>query len=286
MTIAGWILILVFTALFVALAKPMGGLLFALYGDKPMSLARLEHGFYRLSGVDPAVEQSWATYAWAVMVFNIVGIVSLFAILKLQGVLPWNPQGFSAVETWLAFNTAVSFVTNTNWQNYAGESTMSYFTQMAGLTVHNFLSAATGIAVAFALIRGFARSSAKTIGNFWVDITRVTIYVLLPVSFLLAIAYIAMGVPQTLGAYVTATTMEGAKQVLALGPVASQLAIKMFGTNGGGFFNANSAHPFENPTALANLLQMVSIFVIGAGHGSGAPPPPAHRGSETTPRAP
>ena len=199
------------------------------------------------------------------MVFNVVGIVSLFAILKLQGVLPLNPQGFAGVENWLAFNTAVSFVTNTNWQNYAGESTMSYFTQMAGLTVHNFLSAATGIAVAFALIRGFARNSAKTIGNFWVDITRVTLYILLPVSFILAIAYIAMGVPQTLGAYVSATTLEGAKQTIAVGPVASQLAIKMFGTNGGGFFNANSAHPFENPTALANFLQMVTIFVIGAG---------------------
>jgi K+-transporting ATPase ATPase A chain len=265
MTVAGWILILVFTALFVALAKPMGAALFAMYGDKPLPLARIENGFYRLSGIDPTAEQSWVGYAWAVMIFNIFGIVSLFAILKLQGVLPWNPQGFSAVETWLAFNTAVSFVTNTNWQNYAGESTMSYFTQMAGLTVHNFLSAATGIAVAFALIRGFARSSVKTIGNFWVDITRVTIYILIPISFMLAIAYIAMGVPQTLGAYIDATTLEGAKQTLAVGPVASQLAIKMFGTNGGGFFNANSAHPFENPTALANFLQMVTIFVIGAG---------------------
>ena len=265
MTIAGWMLILVFTALFVGLAKPMGGALFALYGDRRMPLARLENGFYRLSGIDPGKEQSWVGYAWAVVIFNIVGILSLFAILKLQGVLLWNPQHFPAVENWLAFNTAVSFVTNTNWQNYAGESTMSYFTQMVGLTVHNFLSAATGIAVAFALIRGFARSSAKTIGNFWVDITRVTIYILLPISFLLAIAYVAMGVPQTLGSYVDATSLEGAKQTLALGPVASQLAIKTFGTNGGGFFNANSAHPFENPSALANLLQMVTIFVIGAG---------------------
>ena len=265
MTIAGWILILVFTVLLAGLAKPMGGALFALYGDRRMPLARLENGLYGLSGINPAKEQSWVGYAWAVMMFNIVGIVSLFAIFKLQGVLPWNPQHFPPVENWLAFNTAVSFVTNTNWQNYAGESTMSYFTQMAGLTVHNFLSAATGIAVAFALIRGFARSSVKTIGNFWVDITRVTIYILIPISFVLALAYIAMGVPQTFGAYVDATTLEGAKQTLALGPVASQLAIKMFGTNGGGFFNANSAHPFENPSALANLLQMVTIFVIGAG---------------------
>ena len=265
MTIAGWGLVLVFTIVFVALAKPMGAWLHALYGDRPMPLAVIERGFYRLSGIDPAKEQSWAGYAWAVMIFNIVGIVSLFAILKLQGVLPLNPMKFSGVETWLALNTAVSFVTNTNWQNYGGESTMSYFTQMAGLTVHNFLSAATGIAVAFALIRGFARQSAATIGNFWVDLTRVTIYLLLPISVVLAIAYIAMGVPQTLGASVTATTMEGAQQVIALGPVASQLAIKMLGTNGGGFFNANSAHPFENPSALANFLQMVSIFVIGAG---------------------
>ena len=265
MTIAGWGLILVFTIVFVALAKPMGAWLHALYGDRPMPLAVTERGFYRLSGIDPAKEQSWVSYAWAVMIFNIVGIVSLFAIFKLQGVLPLNPMHFAGVETWLAFNTAVSFVTNTNWQNYGGESTMSYFTQMAGLTVHNFLSAATGIAVAFALIRGFARQSAATIGNFWVDLTRVTVYLLLPISVVLAIAYIAMGVPQTLGASVTATTMEGAQQVIALGPVASQLAIKMLGTNGGGFFNANSAHPFENPSALANFLQMVTIFVIDAG---------------------
>ena len=265
MTIAGWGLILVFTIVFVALAKPMGAWLHALYGDRPMPLAVIERGFYRLSGIDPAKEQSWVSYAWAVMIFNIVGIVSLFAIFKLQGVLPLNPMHFAGVETWLAFNTAVSFVTNTNWQNYGGESTMSYFTQMAGLTVHNFLSAATGIAVAFALIRGFARQSAATIGNFWVDLTRVTVYLLLPISVVLAIAYIAMGVPQTLGASVTATTMEGAQQVIALGPVASQLAIKMLGTNGGGFFNANSAHPFENPSALANFLQMVTIFVIDAG---------------------
>jgi K+-transporting ATPase ATPase A chain len=265
MTLSGWFLIVVFTALFVGLAKPFGDWLFALYGDRKMPLAGLERGFYRLSGVDPATEQSWVGYAWAVMIFNLFGIVSLFAILKLQGMLPLNPQGFPGVETWLAFNTAVSFVTNTNWQNYAGESTMSNFTQMAGLTVHNFLSAATGIAIAFALIRGFARSSAATIGNFWVDITRITLYILLPVSFVLAIVYIALGVPQTLAGSIQATTIEGAKQVIALGPVASQLAIKMFGTNGGGFFNANSAHPFENPSAVSNLLQMVTIFLLGAG---------------------
>jgi K+-transporting ATPase ATPase A chain len=265
MTLSGWILILTFTLVFVALAKPTGAWLFALYEGKPMPLAAVERGFYRLSGIDGAKEQTWRDYAAAVMMFTIVGILSLFAILKLQAVLPWNPRGFAGMESWLALNTAISFVTNTNWQNYGGESTLSYFSQMAGLTVHNFLSAATGIAVAFALIRGFARSSAQTLGNFWVDLTRVTLYLLLPASLILAIVYIALGVPQTLGDYVTATTVEGAQQVIALGPVASQLAIKMLGTNGGGFFNANSAHPFENPSALVNFIQMVSIFVIGAG---------------------
>lgn len=204
-------------------------------------------------------------YAAALLVFNIAGIALLFAILKLQGGLPLNPQGFEGVESWLAFNTAVSFVTNTNWQNYGGETTLSHFSQMAGLTVQNFLSAATGIAVAFAFIRAFARSSVATLGNFWVDMTRVTLYLLLPACVVLTVAYVAMGVPQTLVASVTATTVEGAEQVIALGPVASQLAIKMLGTNGGGFFNINSAHPFENPTALSNFLQMLTIFVLGAG---------------------
>ena len=269
MTFSGWLMILLYTALFVALAKPMGGWLYALYQGQNMPMARVlapvERGFYRLAGVDVSKEQSWISYAAALMIFNIAGIVTLFAILKLQYFLPLNPQGFSGVENWLAFNTAVSFVTNTNWQNYGGETTMSHFSQMAGLSVQNFLSAATGIAVAFAFIRGFARASAQGIGNFWADITRVTIYLLLPVSVVLAIIYVALGVPQTLLASVDATTVEGAKQTIALGPVASQLAIKMLGTNGGGYFNVNSAHPFENPTALVNFIQMLSIFVIGAG---------------------
>ncbi|MEQ7873508.1 potassium-transporting ATPase subunit KdpA [Sphingomonas sp. ASV193] len=264
MTLSGWTLIVLFTALFVALAKPVGALLFATYSDRRLPLAAIEEAFYRWSGVGEK-EQDWKAYAWAVMMFTLVGIASLFAILKLQGGLPHNPQGFGGVETWLALDTAVSFVTNTNWQNYAGESTLSNFSQMAGLTVHNFLSAATGIAVAFALIRGFARSSTKTIGNFWVDITRVTLYLLLPASLVLALAYVALGVPQTMAGSVTATTLEGAKQVISIGPVASQLAIKMLGTNGGGFFNANSAHPFENPSAITNFIEMLSIFVIGAG---------------------
>ena len=269
MTISGWAMILLYTALFVALAKPMGAWLFALYGGDKMPMARVigpvERGFYKLSGVDASRDQSWVGYAIALMVFNLAGIITLFAILKLQWYLPINPQHFTGMENWLAFNTAVSFVTNTNWQNYGGETTLSHFSQMAGLTVHNFLSAATGIAVAFAFIRGFARASVQGIGNFWVDMTRVTLYLLLPASVVLAIVYVMLGVPQTLAASVYATTMEGAKQVIALGPVASQLAIKMLGTNGGGFFNVNSAHPFENPSALVNYIQMLSIFEIGAG---------------------
>lgn len=269
MSLAGWTMIIVFIALFVALAKPMGAWLYALYAGQNMPgarvLAPVERGFYKLSGVDPVREQSWVGYAVALLAFNIAGMILLFAILKLQGGLPLNPQGFAGMESWLAFNTAVSFVTNTNWQNYGGETTLSHFSQMAGLTVQNFLSAATGIAVAFAFIRGFARSSVSTIGNFWVDVTRVTLYLLLPLCIVLSIIYVALGVPQTLVGSVDATTLEGAKQTLALGPVASQLSIKMLGTNGGGFFNVNSAHPFENPTALTNYIQMLSIFVIGAG---------------------
>jgi potassium-transporting ATPase potassium-binding subunit len=269
MTLAGWTMILIFIALFVVLAKPMGAWLHAIYGGQNMLGARVlepvERGLYKLSGVDPAREQGWIGYAVALLAFNIAGMILLFAILKLQGGLPLNPQGFDGMESWLAFNTAVSFVTNTNWQNYGGETTLSHFSQMAGLTVQNFLSAATGIAVAFAFIRGFARSSISTIGNFWVDATRVTLYLLLPLCIVLSIIYVALGVPQTLVGSVDATTLEGAKQTLALGPVASQLSIKMLGTNGGGFFNVNSAHPFENPTAVTNYIQMLSIFVIGAG---------------------
>jgi K+-transporting ATPase ATPase A chain len=199
------------------------------------------------------------------MVFNIGCVVLLYAILRLQGVLPGNPQHFAGVDSWLAFNTAVSFVTNTNWHNYAGESVMSNFSQMTGLVVQNFLSAATGIAVAFAFIRGFARASMKTIGNFWTDVTRITIYLLLPLSVILALYYVWSGMPQTLDATVTATTLEGVKQTIVVGPVASQVAIKMLGTNGGGFFNANASHPFENPTAIANFIQMLTIFVLGSG---------------------
>ena len=265
MTFAGWTMILIFTALFVVLAKPAGDWLHALYGREQLPLGGIERGFYRLAGIDPKAEQSWVAYVVSLMVFNVAGIIFLFAILKVQGILPLNSKGFGSVETLLAFNTAVSFVTNTNWQNYGGETTLSHLSQMIGLTTQNFLSAATGIAVAFAFIRGFARSKVAGVGNFWVDVTRVTLYLLLPASILLALTYVALGVPQTFAASVTATTVEGAKQTIALGPVASQLAIKMLGTNGGGFFNANSAHPFENPSALVNLIQMLSIFVLGAG---------------------
>ncbi len=198
----------------------------------------------------------WSSTSWA--------FAFLYLLLRLQDLLPLNPQGMAAVAPDLAGNTAVSFLTNTNWQNYGGESTMSYLSQMAGLSVQNFLSAATGIALAVALVRGFARAEIQGIGNFWADLVRVTLYVLLPFCLLLTVFYVWQGVPQNLSPYVEATTLEGAKQTIAQGPVASQLAIKMLGTNCGGFFNANSAHPYENPTALANLVQMLSIFAIGA----------------------
>ncbi len=265
MTFGGWAMILLYIVVFVALAVPMGAWLFALYSRPTLPFAAVERTIYRIAGVDPAAEQGWRAYTCSLMVFNIIGIAFLFATLKLQGWLPLNPPGFGGVETLLAFNTAVSFVTNTNWQNYGGETTLSHLSQMIGLTTQNFLSAATGIAVAFALIRGFARRQVSGIGNFWVDVTRITLYLLVPACFVLALIYVALGVPQTFAASVTANTVEGAKQVIALGPVASQLAIKMLGTNGGGFFNANSAHPFENPSAISNFIQMLSIFVIGAG---------------------
>lgn len=269
MTFQGWFLILGFTAIVVALAKPIGLWLFALYEGRrtPVHIlfAPVERGFYRLAGIDPAQEQGWRRYAVHMLLFNAVLMAFTYAVLRLQAVLPGNPQGLAAVGEHLSFNTAISFTTNTNWQSYGGEGTMSNLSQMLGLTIHNFLSAATGIALAFALFRGFARREAATVGNFWADVTRITLYLLLPLCAVLTIAYIACGVPQTLAGVVDVQTLEGARQSLLLGPVASQEAIKMIGTNGGGFFNANSAHPFENPTALTNLIQMLSIFAIGAG---------------------
>ena len=269
MTIAGWALILLFTAITFALAKPMGLWLFALYEGRSTPLHRLlgpvERSFYRLAGVNPAEEQGWQRYAVHMLLFNLALLLFTYAVLRLQAVLPFNPRGFAGVGADGAFNTAVSFTTNTNWQWYSGETTLSNLSQMLGLTIHNFLSAATGVAIAFALFRGFARREAKGVGNFWADVTRVTLYLLLPLCVVYTLFLIASGVPQTLAASVDATTLEGARQTIALGPVASQEAIKMLGTNGGGFFNANSAHPFENPTALTNLVQMLSIFAIGVG---------------------
>ncbi|QJU57812.1 potassium-transporting ATPase subunit KdpA [Sphingomonas sp. AP4-R1] len=269
MTLQGWILILVFLGLLLALTKPVGTWLFALYEGRrtPLHavLGPVETGFYRLAGIDPTAEQSWRRYAVHMLMFNAALMLFTYAVLRLQAVLPWNGQGLAAPSEHLAANTAISFTTNTNWQSYSGESTMSNLSQMLGLTIHNFLSAATGIALAFALFRGFARRQTHTIGNFWADATRVTLYLLLPLCIVYTIFLIASGVPQTLAATVDVHTIEGARQTLAIGPVASQEAIKMLGTNGGGFFNANSAHPFENPSALTNLVQMLSIFLIGFG---------------------
>jgi K+-transporting ATPase ATPase A chain len=269
MTIQGWLLIIAFVGLLLAVTKPVGLWLFALYEGRrtPLHavLGLIEAGFYRLSGIDPDEDQSWRRYAVHMLLFNFVGLIFTYALLRLQGALPLNPLGYAGIGPDGAFNTAISFATNTNWQWYSGEAAMSNLSQMLALTLHNFLSAATGIALAFAFFRGFARREAKGIGNFWADMTRVTLYLLLPVSILYGVYLIASGVPQTLAASIDVTTLEGAKQTLGLGPVASQEAIKMLGTNGGGFFNANSAHPFENPTALTNFVQMLSIFVIGFG---------------------
>ena len=268
MTINGWIQILIYCALVTALVLPLGWYMTRVFnGERTLLspvLRPVEAVLYWAGGVDEKREQHWLTYAIAMLLFNAAGFLLLYALLRLQHLLPFNPANMSAVGPELSFNTAVSFTTNTNWQNYGGESTLSYFTQMAGLTVHNFVSAATGIALAIALIRGFARASMRTVGNFWVDLTRCTLYVLLPICVVYALFLVWQGIPQTLGAYVDATTLEGAKQTIAVGPTASQIAIKMLGTNGGGFFNANAAHPFENPGAISNLVQMVSIFAIGA----------------------
>jgi K+-transporting ATPase ATPase A chain len=268
MTVIGWIQILLYCAIVVALVKPLGWYMTRVFNGEPTFLSPVlrpvERGLYWIGGVDEKREQHWLTYAVAMLLFHVGGFLVIYGLMRLQALLPFNPQEQSAVAPDLSFNTAISFLTNTNWQNYGGESTLSYLTQMVGLTHQNFLSAATGIALAVALIRGFSRSSMRTIGNFWVDVTRCTLYVLLPICIVYTLFLIWQGIPQTLGAYVEATTLEGAKQTIAVGPVASQVAIKMLGTNGGGFFNANAAHPFENPTALSNFVQMISIFVLGA----------------------
>lgn len=268
MTLNGWMQIALYGAIVLALVRPFGAYMTRVFdgGRTPLSpvLGPLERGLYRLAGIDARQEQTWLGYAGAMVLFNLAGFVLLYAILRLQAALPLNPTEQAAVAPDLAFNTATSFVTNTNWQSYGGETTLSYLSQMLGLTHQNFVSAASGMAVAVAVIRGFARASSRTLGSFWVDTTRATLYVLLPLCVLIALVLVSQGMPQTLAPSVEATTLEGARQTIAVGPVASQVAIKMLGTNGGGFFNANAAHPFENPTALSNLLQMVAIFAIGA----------------------
>ena len=268
MTVIGWIQILLFCAILVALTPLVGGYMTRVFAGERTFLSPVlrpvEAAIYWVGGVDDKREQHWLTYTVAMLLFHVAGFLFLYALLRVQASLPFNPAEQANVAPDLAFNTAVSFITNTNWQNYGGEGTMSYLTQMLGLTHQNFLSAATGIVLAVALIRGFARASAKTVGNFWVDITRCTLYILLPICIAYALFLVWQGMSQTLGAYVDATTLEVAKQTIAVGPVASQVAIKMLGTNGGGFFNANAAHPFENPTALSNFVQMLSIFLLGA----------------------
>lgn len=257
-----FLLIAVYVLLLMVLAQPLGRGLARFVADKPLC-AGLERPLWRLLGTEqPGMR--WPHYLLAILLFNALGLLLLLAILLLQGELPLNPQQLPSLSWHLALNTAVSFVTNTNWQSYGGESTLSYFSQMVGLTVQNFLSAATGIAVAFALIRGFASRSLETLGNAWRDLTRITLYILLPISLLMALFFVSQGSIQNFLPYHSITTLEGAQQTLAMGPVASQEAIKMLGTNGGGFFNVNSAHPFENPTALTNLVQMLSIFLIPA----------------------
>tara|TARA_R110002051_G_scaffold77472_2_gene140951 strand:+ start:1917 stop:3626 length:1710 start_codon:yes stop_codon:yes gene_type:complete len=268
MTVIGWLQISLLLLAVLLVIKPLGLYMAKVFsGERHLLspvLARGERGLYRLAGIDADKEQSWRAYVTAMLMFSLMGFLALYAILRLQAYLPFNSQGFAGMAPDLAFNTAVSFVTNTNWQNYGGETTLSHFSQMAGLTVQNFLSAATGIALAVAFTRAFARSKVTTLGNFWVDVTRATLYVLLPLSIIVALAFVAMGLPQTLDASVTATTLEGANQVISLGPVASQEAIKQLGTNGGGFFNVNAAHPFENPTAWSNDLNIFAMLSISS----------------------
>ncbi|MDK2373707.1 potassium-transporting ATPase subunit KdpA [Serratia fonticola] len=262
MAASAFLLIASFVLVLLVLARPLGSFIARLIEGEPLPVLRhAEAAVWRCCGNDTA-EMTWWQYALAILWFNILGLVLLLVLLMAQGSLPLNPQGFPGLSWDLAFNTAVSFVTNTNWQAYSGENTLSYLSQMAGLTVQNFLSAATGIAVAFALIRAFARRSSATIGNAWIDILRITLYVLLPLSLLIALFFVSQGTLQNFLPYLHVTTLEGAQQTLPMGPVASQEAIKMLGTNGGGFFGANSAHPFENPTVLTNFVQMLAIFLI------------------------
>jgi potassium-transporting ATPase potassium-binding subunit len=267
-TVHGALQIALFFGLIVLLIRPLGVYMARVFNRQwtfPDPVLRpLERLIYRIGGVDPRQEHHWTTYTAAMLLLNFAGLVLLYALARLQHLLPLNPQAFGPVAPDTAFNTAVSFTSNTNWQSYAGERTMSYLVQMAGLTVQNFLSAATGITLAIALIRAFARHAGQTLGNFWVDLVRTTLWVLLPLSLMLALVLVWQGVPQNLQSYVDATTVEGPSQTIAQGPVASQLAIKQLGTNGGGFFNTNASHPYENPTPLSNFFEMVAILLIGA----------------------
>ncbi len=268
MTAIGWIQILLYCAIIVAITPVLGGYMTRVFNGERTFLSPVlrpvEAAIYWAGGVDEKREQHWLMYVVGMLLFHVGGFLILYVLMRVQALLPFNPAEQTAVAPDLSFNTAVSFITNTNWQNYGGEGTMSYLTQMLGLTHQNYLSAATGIVLAMVLIRGFARASMKTVGNFWVDITRCTLYILMPICVVAALFLVWQGMPQTLGPYVDATTLEGAKQTIAVGPVASQVAIKMLGTNGGGFFNANASHPFENPTALSNFLQIILIFTLGA----------------------
>ncbi len=268
MTANGWIQIGVFALVVIAITAPLGGYMKHVFSGERTFLSPvlgpIERAIYAVCGVDENEDQHWTVYAVAMLLFSLAGFLSLYALQRLQDFLPFNPRHFPGVGEHLALNTSMSFVTNTNWQSYVPETTMSYLVQMAGLTMHNFVSAATGIALAVALVRGFARRSAKGVGNFWVDLTRCVLYILLPLSIAVALFFVWQGMPQNLSDYTTVTTLEGAKQTIAQGPVASQEVIKMMGTNGGGFFNANSAHPFENPNGLTDFVQVVLIFALGA----------------------
>jgi len=297
MTANGVLQLVVYLVVLLVLAKPLGAYMARVYEGRRIGLDRalgwLERLIYRVSGISPKAEMGWKTYALTMLIFNLAGVLAVYALQRLQGVLPLNPAGLGAVSPDSSFNTAVSFATNTNWQGYGGETTMSYLTQMLALTVQNFVSAATGMAVAAALIRGFARRSAETIGNFWVDLTRTTLYILLPLSFVFALVLVSQGVVQTFGPYAKVAVVQPTEydepvtdkdgkpvldekgqaktkkstlteQVIAVGPAASQIAIKQLGTNGGGFFNVNSAHPFENPTPLTNFLELLAILLISA----------------------
>ncbi|MFN3806617.1 potassium-transporting ATPase subunit KdpA [Asticcacaulis sp.] len=267
-TASAWVQLALYMCVLTALAVPLGGYMARVFSGERSVLTAIfgpvERLIHRLCGVNPAEEMTWKTYAVAVILFSLAGFVLLFGLLVGQGVLPLNPQHLPGLTPDLAFNTAVSFITNTNWQSYGGETTLSYFSQMVGLTVQNFVSAAVGMAVLVALIRGLTRHSTDRLGNFWTDLVRANLYILLPLSLIVAVALGGLGVIQTFDSYATARTLEGSDQVIALGPVASQEAIKMLGTNGGGFFNTNSAHPFENPTPFSNLIEMVSILLIPA----------------------